>query len=109
MSGRYVRRAALTVAPLPIARGTQNKVLESMAMGVPVVASRAAAGGVDAVPGEHLLAADTVTEQCDAICVVARTILPGAPASHGRAARASCRTMPGRSRCSDWIASSNAA
>jgi hypothetical protein len=62
-----VRRAALTVAPLSIARGTQNKVLESMAMGVPVVASRAAAGGVDAVPGEHLLVADTVSEQCDAI------------------------------------------
>ena len=44
----FVRRAALTIAPLTIARGTQNKVLESMAMGVPVVASRAAAGGVDA-------------------------------------------------------------
>lgn len=55
----YVVRAALTVAPLEIARGTQNKILESMAMGVPVVCSRAAAGGVDAVPGEHLLSCDT--------------------------------------------------
>ena len=55
----YVTRAALTVAPLEIARGTQNKVLESMAMGVPVVCSRQAAGGVDAVPGEHLLVYDT--------------------------------------------------
>lgn len=63
----YVRSAALTVAPLTIARGTQNKVLESMAMGVPVVASRAAAGGVDAIAGEHLLVADTPAEQCDAI------------------------------------------
>jgi hypothetical protein len=63
----YVRRAALTVAPLAIARGTQNKVLEAMAMGVPVVASRAAAGGVDAVPGEHLLVADTPAEQAEAI------------------------------------------
>src|SRR6185295_18166614 len=35
----YVTRAALTVAPLEIARGTQNKILESMAMGVPVVCS----------------------------------------------------------------------
>jgi len=55
----YVTRAALTVAPLEIARGTQNKILESMAMGVPVVCSRQACGGVDAVPGEHLLAYDT--------------------------------------------------
>ena len=51
----HVARAALTVAPLTIARGTQNKILESMAMGVPVVCSAVAARGVDAVPGEHLL------------------------------------------------------
>lgn len=54
----FVRRAALTVAPLDIARGTQNKILESMALGVPVVCSTQASGGVDAVPGEHLLVAD---------------------------------------------------
>jgi polysaccharide biosynthesis protein PslH len=55
----YVTRAALTIAPLEIARGTQNKILESMAMGVPVVCSRQASGGVDAVAGEHLLTYDT--------------------------------------------------
>jgi hypothetical protein len=56
----HVARAALTVAPLTIARGTQNKILESMAMGVPVVCSPVAARGVDAVRGEHLLTgADT--------------------------------------------------
>ena len=63
----HVRRAALTVAPLTIARGTQNKVLEAMAMGVPVVASSAAAVGVDAVAGEHLLVADMPPQQRDAI------------------------------------------
>jgi sugar transferase (PEP-CTERM/EpsH1 system associated) len=51
----FARRAALTVAPLLIARGTQNKILESLAMGVPVVASVEAARGVDAEPGAHLL------------------------------------------------------
>ncbi len=61
----YVRRSALTIAPLQIARGTQNKILESMAMGVPVIASRIAAGGVDAIPGEHLLVASTATEYVD--------------------------------------------
>lgn len=58
----YVRKAALTVAPLRIARGTQNKILESMAMGVPVVCTSLAARGVDAEPGVHLLVADNVDE-----------------------------------------------
>lgn len=53
----YVRSAALTVAPLSIARGTQNKILESMGMGVPVVCTNTAAGGVDAIPEEHFLTA----------------------------------------------------
>ena len=63
----YVRQSALMVAPLNIARGTQNKILESMAMGVPVVTSRIAAGGVDAVEGEHLLAASNPTEYAAAV------------------------------------------
>jgi glycosyltransferase involved in cell wall biosynthesis len=46
----HVRGSALMVAPLNIARGTQNKILEAMAMGVPVVTSSPAAGGVDAEP-----------------------------------------------------------
>lgn len=54
----WVRRAAVSVAPLDVARGTQNKILESMAMGVPVVCTSLAARGVDAVPGEHLLVGD---------------------------------------------------
>lgn len=63
----YVQRSALTVAPLAIARGTQNKMLESMAMGVPVVSSRVAAGGVDAVPGEHLLVAESPAQYGEAV------------------------------------------
>jgi sugar transferase (PEP-CTERM/EpsH1 system associated) len=55
----FVLKSALSVAPLTIARGTQNKILESMAMGVPVVASEEASRGVDAIAGEHLLTATT--------------------------------------------------
>lgn len=58
----YVRRSALTIAPLAIARGTQNKVLESMAMGVPVVASPLAAAGVEAEPGVHLRVAPSADQ-----------------------------------------------
>jgi len=63
----YVRKSALMVAPLSIARGTQNKILEAMAMGVPVVTSSIAAGGVDAVAGEHFLVADSPDECAQAI------------------------------------------
>jgi len=63
----FVRKSVLSVAPLSIARGTQNKILESMVMGTPVVASLEAAGGVDAVPGEHFLTASSPGEYRDAI------------------------------------------
>lgn len=63
----FVRQSALMVAPLKIARGTQNKILEAMAMGVPVVTSRIAAGGVDAEPVTHFLVADSAEEYSDAI------------------------------------------
>jgi sugar transferase (PEP-CTERM/EpsH1 system associated) len=43
----WLAAAALVVAPLKLARGIQNKVLEAMAMARPVVASTAAAEGID--------------------------------------------------------------
>lgn len=42
----YLAHAQVAVAPLRIARGVQNKVLEAMAMGRPVVASEQAAEGL---------------------------------------------------------------
>jgi sugar transferase (PEP-CTERM/EpsH1 system associated) len=63
----YVRRSALMVAPLNIARGTQNKILEAMAMGVPVVTSAIAAGGVDAIAQEHFLVAKTYSDYSAAV------------------------------------------
>jgi sugar transferase (PEP-CTERM/EpsH1 system associated) len=58
----YLQRSALMVAPLNIARGTQNKILEAMAQAVPVVASAVAARGVDANAGEHFLVASAPAE-----------------------------------------------
>lgn len=63
----YVRDSALMVAPLAIARGTQNKILEAMAMAVPVVTSSVAAGGVDAEAERHLLVADSPQQIADAV------------------------------------------
>ncbi|MGH8501170.1 MAG: TIGR03087 family PEP-CTERM/XrtA system glycosyltransferase [Gammaproteobacteria bacterium] len=82
----YVRRSAVNVAPLFIARGTQNKILESMAMGVPVVASRPAAGGIDAVPDEHFVIATTAEEYVEAILHLLESPIERARLSHaGRA------------------------
>jgi len=54
----YLMDAAVAVAPLRIARGTQNKILQFLAMGVPVVATPEAAKGVGAQPGQHFLVAE---------------------------------------------------
>lgn len=43
----WLAAASIAVAPLRIARGVQNKVLEAMAMARPVVATEAAAEGID--------------------------------------------------------------
>jgi len=53
----YLAHARLAVAPLRIARGIQNKVLEAMAMAKPVVASIQALEGIAANIGEEVLLA----------------------------------------------------
>lgn len=63
----WLAAADAVVAPLLLARGVQNKVLEAMAMARPVVASGAAATGIDAAPGEHLLVADSASDMAHAV------------------------------------------
>ncbi len=50
----YVWEADISVAPIRVARGIQNKVLEAMAMGKPVVSTPEAFEGIDAEPGRDL-------------------------------------------------------
>jgi len=57
-----VRRFDVSVAPLRIARGLQNKVLEAMACARPVVLSSGAAEGIDGRHGHEYLVADTADE-----------------------------------------------
>jgi sugar transferase (PEP-CTERM/EpsH1 system associated) len=54
----YMRRAALAVIPLRLARGVQNKVLEAMSMAMATVSTTNAFRGVRAREGEHGLVAD---------------------------------------------------
>jgi sugar transferase (PEP-CTERM/EpsH1 system associated) len=62
----WLTAADIVVAPLGIARGIQNKVLEAMAMAKPVVASPAAYEGIEAEPGRDLVLASPA-EQAAAI------------------------------------------
>jgi len=81
----WIAAASVVVAPLEIARGVQNKVLEAMAMARPVVASPAAFEGIDAVPGEHLI----VAQGYDMANAVSHLLAdPGQGDALGRAARA---------------------
>jgi sugar transferase (PEP-CTERM/EpsH1 system associated) len=58
----YVAHAAVCVVPLRIAKGVQNKVLEAMAMEVPVVATTAANRGIGARDKKEILLADSPAE-----------------------------------------------
>ncbi len=53
----WIAHAEVAVAPMRIARGIQNKVLEAMALARPVVVSPMGAEGIHARPGEHFLVA----------------------------------------------------
>ena len=81
----YLSHAACVVAPLRIARGIQNKVLEAMAMGCAVVASDACAGPIDAVPGRHLLTVADADGFVAAISALLAT--PGRAQAMGAVAR----------------------
>ncbi|MEA3063687.1 MAG: hypothetical protein QOJ27_115, partial [Sphingomonadales bacterium] len=81
----WLAAADVAVAPLRIARGIQNKVLEAMAMARPVVASPAAFEGIEAAPGRHLLVAEGAGAQAEAIAALLGD--PARAAAMGQAAR----------------------
>jgi sugar transferase (PEP-CTERM/EpsH1 system associated) len=79
----YVAHATAGVAPMRIARGIQNKVLEAMAMARPVVVTPDALEGIDAMDGQEVLVASGEAEFANA-CLAA--LAPEAQAI-GHAAR----------------------
>lgn len=81
----YLLHARAVVAPLQVARGIQNKVLEAMAMGRPVVVTPAAASALNASAGIEFEVAD------DAVAFAAKThalMDPATGEAMGRLARA---------------------
>jgi len=79
----WLAAADVVVAPLRIARGIQNKLLEAMAMARPVVATPEAFEGVQAMPGRDILLASGVDETVQKIAEV----IDGRHADIGGAAR----------------------
>jgi polysaccharide biosynthesis protein PslH len=82
----YLQHAAAVVAPLRLARGIQNKILEAMAMARPVVAAAGCVEAIDAEPGRELVAASEAAGYVDAVDRLLRA--PADAAAIGAAARA---------------------
>lgn len=79
----YIAQAAVSVAPMRIARGIQNKVLEAMAMETPVVVSDMGLEGISAIPEQEVVLANTAQEVIDAVARIVET----KPIDMGKAAR----------------------
>jgi polysaccharide biosynthesis protein PslH len=79
--------AAVSVAPIRVGSGTRIKILEALALGVPVVSTTLGAEGLDLVPGREILLADAPEAFADAVVrLLTDPATRGAMADAGRAA-----------------------
>lgn len=81
----HLAEAAVVVAPLRIARGIQNKVLEGMSAGRPVVATPQALDGIEAVAGRDVLTGADAESFAAAVAAVLTKSAPSDLALNGRA------------------------
>ena len=66
----YLAAADLALVPLELARGVQNKVLEAMAMRLPVVLTAEAATGIGGGDGQHYLVGHGDAELIEQVCAL---------------------------------------
>lgn len=62
----YIRRAQVMLSPMVYSVGIQNKVLEAMALGTPVIVAAQAAASLGTIPGRDLLVAESAQEFANA-------------------------------------------
>lgn len=65
-----IRDACVSVAPMRIGAGVQNKILQAMALKVPVVTTSLGLGGIQAKPGLDILVADNPFEFADKVIML---------------------------------------
>ncbi|MCW8886628.1 MAG: TIGR03087 family PEP-CTERM/XrtA system glycosyltransferase [Motiliproteus sp.] len=63
----YLAQSTVSIAPLQIARGIQNKVLEAMAMAKPIVATSLAMEGIQGFPPSSTIVEDIPEKFADAL------------------------------------------
>ena len=63
----YLQHAAVVVAPMRVARGIQNKILEAMAMARPVVAAQDCVDAIEAESPAELVAATSAHQYAQVI------------------------------------------
>ncbi len=63
----FLATCGMTVVPLRVGGGSRLKILESLAMGTPVVSTRVGAEGLRLEAGEHLTVTHDETDMADAI------------------------------------------
>ncbi|KKP93689.1 MAG: hypothetical protein UR98_C0003G0059 [Parcubacteria group bacterium GW2011_GWA1_36_12] len=62
---QFIAKSQIVVAPIRIATGVRNKILQGWAMGKPVVSTTIGAEGLKARDGENILIADSATKFAD--------------------------------------------
>ena len=67
-----LERSALMVVPLRSGSGMRVKILEAFARGIPVVSTSIGVEGIEAIPGEHLLVADSPADFAAAVAALLR-------------------------------------
>jgi glycosyltransferase involved in cell wall biosynthesis len=81
----YLQQATVAVAPMQSGSGIQNKVLEGLACGTPMVVTPYALGGIEVVHDEHLLVASSATDFAQQVIrLLHDTILAQKLAKNGR-------------------------
>lgn len=66
----YIEKSEIIVCPVRIGAGTRNKILQSFALGKPVVSTSLGAEGIEVTDGENILIADTASEFAEKVIML---------------------------------------